>query len=226
MIELRRTWAYEGRTRDRSSGPLKSIALIARKYDLDQNLLIDGLSEAWRNNVYNCGNLKISCREVKQDCAVFLLTNEDKVVSQFPIKLELLKNSDSFKNIVQNIPISNHLKIKPFQKQKRINELRPGMKRINVSGNIIEIQPKRLVTSQLGNRFYVSNARIADETGTIKLSLWNDQIEKVHIGDKVEIENCSVSSFAGELQLRVGRSGIISVIELNSQSSLPVVPKT
>jgi replication factor A1 len=100
----------------------------------------------------------------------------------------------------------------PFQKQKRIDELKFGMKRINVDARIIEIPPKRLVISEFGNQFYVSNVRIADETGTIRLSLWNGQIEKVHIGDKVEIENCYVSSFAGEPQLRIGRNGIMSVI--------------
>jgi len=215
LIRLSRTWLYEETTRGRSNGKSKeveSIVLISAKYDLDPKLLIDALVEAYRNKIHHYGSLKISCREVKQDFVTFLLTKEDKVISQFPVKLELLRNPDSLKNRVQNIPISNYIKMEPFQKQKKIGELRFGMKRINVDAKIIEIPPKRLVTSEFGNQFYVSNVRIADETGTIRLSLWNGQIEKVHIEDKVEIENCYVSSFAGEPQLRIGRNGIISVI--------------
>jgi len=215
LIRLSRTWLYEETTRGRSSGKskeVKSIVLISAKYDLDPKLLIDALAEAYRNKIQHYGSLKISCREVKQDLVTFLLTKEDKVISQFPVKLELLRNPDSLKNRVQNIPISSHIKMEPFQKQKKIGELRFRMKRINVDAKIIEIPPKRLVTSEFGYQFYVSNVRIADETGTIRLSLWNGQIEKVHIGDEVEIENCYVSSFAGEPQLRIGRNGIISVI--------------
>jgi len=226
LIELSRTWAHEEKTRGRSSGKsklLKSIVLISIKYDLDPKLLIDAFAEARRNKIYDYGSLKISCREEKRDSVTFLLTKEDKVVSQFPVRLELLRNPDFLKNLVQNIPISRYVKMMPFQKQKRIDELRFGMKRINVDARIIEIPPKRLVISEFGNAFYVSNVRIADETGTIRLSLWNGQIEKVHIGDKIEIENCYVSSFAGEPQLRIGRNGIMSIIQQNGQCSLPVV---
>jgi replication factor A1 len=50
---------------------------------------------------------------------------------------------------------------------------------------------------------------IADETGTIKLCLWNEQIDSISIGDTVQIENASTSAFRGERQLRIGRKGLI-----------------
>ncbi len=94
------------------------------------------------------------------------------------------------------------------------------MRKINVGAQIVDLPPKKLVITEYG-QFYVSNATIADDTGTTKLSLWNAQIEKVHLGDKIEIENCYVSSFAGEQQLRINRNGAITVtIAHDSPSSL------
>jgi replication factor A1 len=57
----------------------------------------------------------------------------------------------------------------------------------------------------------VATAIIADETGTIKLTLWNDQINQVNINDTVKVENGYVTSFKGEIQLNVGKYGKLTV---------------
>jgi replication factor A1 len=54
---------------------------------------------------------------------------------------------------------------------------------------------------------------IEDETGTIKLCLWNEQIKSVSIGDTIQVDNARMSSFRGERQLSVGRKGTISNVE-------------
>jgi replication factor A1 len=59
--------------------------------------------------------------------------------------------------------------------------------------------------------YKVATAIIADETGTIKLTLWNDQINQVNIDDKVKVEKGYVTSFKGEIQLNIGRYGILTV---------------
>ena len=59
----------------------------------------------------------------------------------------------------------------------------------------------------------VANAKVTDETGIIQLPLWNQQIDTVAVGDTIQVENARVASFRGELQLRVGRGGQLSVIE-------------
>ena len=180
------------------------IALIAWKYDLDPKLLLDAFVEAWSNETSQCGSLKITCREVTQDSATFLITKEEKVVSQFPVKLEILRNPVYFKNSIQDILISKYEKRKIPQKLRKIDqkigELRYRMKGINVKAKIIEITPRKLVHTRFGTQAYVSNVRIADETGSIRLSLWNQQIGKVHVGDEVELKTCNVARFRGELQ--------------------------
>jgi replication factor A1 len=91
-----------------------------------------------------------------------------------------------------------------------IRDLRNGMKQISLKAKILEIPEPRMVYTRFGNYATVSNALIEDETGTIKLCLWNEQITSVAIGDTVFIENASMSRFKGESQLKIGRKGKLS----------------
>jgi len=70
-----------------------------------------------------------------------------------------------------------------------------------------------LVFTRFGNYASVANALIADETGTIKLCLWNEQIKSISVGDTVQLENARVSTFRGERQLRIGKNGMLSIVE-------------
>ena len=74
-----------------SNSFLKSISAIARKYTLNTYQLAEAFAESLKNGTSHCGNLTIQCREVGKDFATFLITNQEAVVSQFPIKLECLK---------------------------------------------------------------------------------------------------------------------------------------
>jgi len=59
----------------------------------------------------------------------------------------------------------------------------------------------------------VATAIISDDTGKIKLTLWNDQIDQVNVNDNVKIENGYITTFRGEMQLNVGRYGKLTVTE-------------
>jgi len=204
-----------GRPKGRSNlyeDPLKSIVPIAVKHDLDPKLLVNAFVEAWRNNDSKYGSLKISCRMVNEEAAIFLVTKGPEVISQFPINLEALKSPEFFKNVIEHIEIPKRKKSKE-NRQMKISELRVGMKRVNVKAKIIEIPPRRLVQTMWGGRSYVSNAKISDDTGSITLSLWNNQIGRFNIGDEVEIVNGVVTNFAGKLQLRLRKNSHLSKID-------------
>jgi replication factor A1 len=94
----------------------------------------------------------------------------------------------------------------------KIKELRDGMKRVNVKATVSEKSDPREVTSRFKDQTYrVATAILTDETGTVKLTLWNDQIEMVSVNDTIRIENGYVTSFRGEIQLNVGRFGTLTV---------------
>ena len=94
----------------------------------------------------------------------------------------------------------------------KIKELRDGLRRVNVVAKVIEKSEPREVRSRYRDETYrVADAKISDETGTIKLTLWNKQIDQVNVDDTVKIENGYIRSFRGEIQLNVGRYGTLTV---------------
>jgi len=95
----------------------------------------------------------------------------------------------------------------------KINELRDGSRRVDIEANVIQKSETREVRSKFTNEtFRVADATIEDETGTISLTLWNEQTEQVNVGDRVRIENGYIKSFRGELQLNSGKYGTLTVL--------------
>jgi len=95
----------------------------------------------------------------------------------------------------------------------KIKDLREGMRRVNLVGKVVEKSATREVLSRYKDEVYrVATAILSDETGTVKLTLWNEQIDQVDVNDTVKIENGYVTTFRGEIQLNVGRYGKLSVI--------------
>lgn len=93
-----------------------------------------------------------------------------------------------------------------------INEIKLGMSNVSITGKVIDVGEAREVMTRYGRRS-VANATIEDATGEISLSLWQDQINRVKPGDKVNITGAYVSEFGGKLQLNIPRSGKIEVVE-------------
>jgi replication factor A1 len=93
-----------------------------------------------------------------------------------------------------------------------IKDLVDGMKRVDVEGKIVEKGDPREVKSRFKDETYrIVDAVLADESGSIKLTLWNEQIEQVNVGDNIKVENGYVTSFKGETQLNVGKFGKLTV---------------
>ncbi|MEM2180140.1 MAG: OB-fold nucleic acid binding domain-containing protein [Nitrososphaeria archaeon] len=95
----------------------------------------------------------------------------------------------------------------------RISQLRDNMKGVQVVGKIIEKPESREVTLKTGQKARVADLTLADETDKIKLTLWDEQIDKVDVVDVVRIENGYVNSYKGEIRLNVGRYGKLIVVE-------------
>ena len=91
----------------------------------------------------------------------------------------------------------------------KINEIKRGMSGITVEGKIVDKSESRRVSTRYGPRS-VADATLQDETGSIKLSLWEEKIDSVNIGDKVKI-NAYVTEFRNELQLSIPRSGKLEI---------------
>ena len=94
----------------------------------------------------------------------------------------------------------------------KIGELRDGAKRVDIEAQVVEKGSTREVQSRYKDETYrVASAVVGDDSGNIKLTLWNEQIDQVQVGDKIRIENGYVTSFKGEIQLNVGKFGKLTV---------------
>ena len=100
---------------------LESIIFLAKKFALDPNEVMDAFVESWKNDhaTATVGNLTIACREVHQDSVMFLVTSEEKVVSQFPIQLEVLNNPVPLRQYFGNIHVPDHADEMITKKQKK-----------------------------------------------------------------------------------------------------------
>ncbi|MGI0046686.1 MAG: DNA-binding protein [Nitrosotalea sp.] len=95
-----------------------------------------------------------------------------------------------------------------------INQLnKPQNKLEPVEGTIASISEPRTVNLKTGGQAQVADAMIKDDTGEIKLTLWDAQIKMVKPGSKVRIENGYISTFRGENSLNVGKYGKLEVLE-------------
>ena len=75
-----------------------------------------------------------------------------------------------------------------FDNEKlKINELLPGMRKVNVVGKVFNLSPVRTFTTKKGDEGKVANLFLADETSNVKVVLWDtNHIELIEKGEVVQ----------------------------------------
>jgi replication factor A1 len=94
-----------------------------------------------------------------------------------------------------------------------IKDLRDGMRTVEAEGEVTDISSPREVSLRTGGQARVADATLKDETGSIKLSLWDNQIDLVTKGARIKVTNGYTNQFRGEVQLNIGRYGKLEVLE-------------
>jgi replication factor A1 len=96
----------------------------------------------------------------------------------------------------------------------KIEEITPESKQINLLAKVVNVGEMREIPSRFGPSRKVADAQIGDETGTVILSLWEDQINSVKKDDLIKIENGYVSFVKsaqtpgkGNIRLNIGKYG-------------------
>ena len=195
---------------------MEYLAFLSVKQGIYLSELYQSLVLAREKGKTSCQNLMVEYRCSVKDEAIFLLTKDKSVVVQFRVAEEFLKRKDLvFENWMNTDKIRrqmNRQNTSPKQ-STMVQDLRHGMKKVNIEAKVLETPTPSTVQTRYGNSAKVTNAWIADETGKIKLCLWNEQVDFVTVGDTVQIKNASVSTFKGERQLRLGKTGTVSVLQ-------------
>jgi len=215
---------WRGRGRPLSSMPsykdgrvLEYLARIAMLHKVDSSEFFNRIVEAWNRDGSECEQLAIKCRKRTKDSAIFLFTKGRRrareVVAQFPISIAILGGKNQLESYAETI-LARTSSVKNFGGvTSKIGDLKVGMKKVSLKAEVLEIPESKIVYTRYGSTACISNALIKDETGSMKMSLWNHQIRMVHKGDVIDVKNGEVTLFSSERQLRLGRSGSLSVIE-------------
>jgi replication factor A1 len=96
----------------------------------------------------------------------------------------------------------------------KVKDLRPSSKKVNVLVKVTWVGQPREIHSRTGEEAErVAEARVGDETGTILLSLRQDQIGSVREGDVLFIDNGYISLVQGRMRLNVGEHGRMTKVD-------------
>lgn len=93
-----------------------------------------------------------------------------------------------------------------------ICDLMPGMSNVNVKLKVLDVsEPDQIITGK-GVEHEILELEAGDDTGTMKIVLWDDKVIPLKVGDIVQVENGFVSSFKGEWRINVGKYSVVTRI--------------
>lgn len=94
----------------------------------------------------------------------------------------------------------------PTATNYNINDLNENSKNVNATIKVIEIGETKNIPSRFGDK-RVCEVKVADASGSILLSLWDDQIGKIAVGDTLSIQNGYISIVRNSMRLNIGKYG-------------------
>lgn len=87
-----------------------------------------------------------------------------------------------------------------------VKDMTENSKNVNATLKVIEIGEVKDIQSRFGDK-RVCEVKVADGTGSILLSLWDDQIGKIAVGDTISIQNGYISVVRNSMRLNIGKYG-------------------
>lgn len=103
----------------------------------------------------------------------------------------------------------------------KIIDLKAGQGKVDIEASVKSKNEPRTF-NKYGKDMKVASATISDDSGEMTLSLWNDDADKVKVGDKVKITNGYVSEFNGQKQLTSGKFGKLEVVNGSAEAKTDV----
>lgn len=95
----------------------------------------------------------------------------------------------------------------------KASDIRPDMRRIDIELKVVEVEEPRTYARRDGREGRVTTAIAEDDTGKIKISLWDADIDRVKVGDKIKITNGYARLFRNEAHVSAGVYGKLEVLE-------------
>lgn len=96
----------------------------------------------------------------------------------------------------------------------KVGELTPQSRKVNIAIKVLNMGEVKEITSKFGDSKKIAEAVVGDETGTIIMNLWDNQINEISENDLIELKNGYVSLFQSKMRLNIGKYGSIEKSEL------------
>ena len=98
--------------------------------------------------------------------------------------------------------------------QMKIGDLKSYSRKVYTVAKVISIGEPREVTSRKDNTTHqVCEALVADDTGSVYLTLWDDSIDAVEEEMVLKLDNAYVNVFRGSMRLNLGKYGSYKVLD-------------
>ncbi len=109
----------------------------------------------------------------------------------------------------------------------KVASLKPDLHHLNLTVKIVNVGPSRTIPTVRRDQRqrFVAEALVGDETGSVVLTLWEDQIGRFKPQDVIEIRSGYTTLFRGSLRLNSGRGGRIEktgkgIEQVNTKNNL------
>ena len=100
--------------------------------------------------------------------------------------------------------------------ESTIDGLSLGLSDVNVKGKVLDTESVRTFDRDDGSEGKVANLVLGDETGRVRVTMWDGQAETVNevaAGDSVEVVDGYTRERDGDLELHVGERGAIEALD-------------
>jgi replication factor A1 len=91
----------------------------------------------------------------------------------------------------------------------KIGDVKPLEKRLNVVFQVTDAGEQREINKRSGETHRVCDFTVADETASITLTLWNEDIDAISVGNVYKLSNGFANVFQNSLRLSKGKFGEI-----------------
>jgi len=107
----------------------------------------------------------------------------------------------------------------------KIGDLKPSLRNIRTVVKVVSVGEVRTIVSRRdGSEHKVAEAFVGDETGSILLTLWDNQINAFSKDSVYDISGAYTSLYKGSLRLSLGRQGkaekVDKEMEVNTKNNL------
>jgi len=94
--------------------------------------------------------------------------------------------------------------------EAKIDAVKPLEKHLDVVFKVLEKEEEREITNKSGETHRVCDFTVADETGSIVITLWNEDIDALEIDKVFKLSNGFANVFRNSLRLSKGKFGALA----------------